>query len=226
MQIVDIVILLMLGLGLVVGFKRGFFQQTVKSLGGILVVVLALIFSSSLALFLIEKLPAFNFGGLFKGISSMNILVYELIAFAILLFIFGLIFRLALTIAKIIEKSLDATVVLAIPSRIFGALMGLIEAYVIIFVILYILTLPVFNITLINDSKYKPMILESTPLMSSIAAKTVDSFKQIYVLKDQLSQATNRLDLDQKVLNILKENNLISAETANGLFEKGKINTK
>jgi len=226
MQIVDVVILLMLGLGAAVGFARGFLRQTVQSLGGILVIIFAFIFRGPVAAFLFDIFPSINFGGIFNGISSLNILVYEVVAFIILLIIFSIILRIAITLATFIEKFLNATIILAIPSKILGALMGLIEAYVIIFIILFILTLPVFNFTLINESKYKDKILEGTPIVSALAKKTVNSFDDIYALRDDLANSADRLKLDQKVLKILIDNKIISVERANQLYEEGKLNTK
>lgn len=226
MQVIDVIILLMLGMGAVVGLKRGFFKQTVQSIGGILTVVLAFTFREPLADFLFGLFPAFNFNGLFNGISSLNILVYEVIAFMILLVIFGIIFRFVLMLASLIENVLDATIILAIPSKILGAVMGLVEAYVIIYIVLFILTLPVFNISLINQSKYKDKILSSTPIMSNLANKTVTSFNSIYALKDEFKTNTDRLQLDKKVLKILIDNNIISADRAAKLYEDGKLNTK
>lgn len=226
MQIVDVIILLMLGLGAAVGFARGFFKQTVQSLGGILVIILAFIFTGPLAMVLVDILPAFNLKGIFDGISSLNVLIYEVIAFVILIAIFTIIFRIVLAITMVVEKILKATVILAIPSKILGAIMGLLEAYIIVFIILFILTLPVFNIGLIDKSEYKDKILEGTPLVSELAKKTVKSFKDVYALRDQLSEDADRLQLDHKVLKILIDNNVISDEKAAELFEKGKLNTR
>jgi membrane protein required for colicin V production len=226
MSVVDIIILLMLGLGAVVGFARGFLRQTVKSIGGILVVILAFIFKGPFALFLIKTLPTFNFKGIFNGITSMNILVYEVIAFVILLIVFGIIVRILFSIASFIENILNATILLAIPSKILGAIMGLAEAYLIIFVILFVLTLPVFNIGLINQSKYKDKILLGTPIVSSLAKKTVECFDDIYALRDELTKGVDRLQLDQKVLKVLIDNNLISNDKADELYEEGKLNAR
>ena len=226
MQVVDVIILLMLGMGAVVGFKRGFLRQSVQSIGGILTVVLAFIFRGPLAAFLFQMFPAFNFKGIFDGISSLNILVYEVIAFMILLMIFGLIFRIVLAVATFIEKFLNATIILAIPSKILGAAMGLLEAYLMVFIVLFILTLPVFNLSLINQSKYKDKILAGTPVVSSLAKKTINSFDDIYALKDEFAKNTDRLQLDEKVLKILIDNKIISADRAAKLYEEGKLNTK
>lgn len=225
MNIIDIAIILILILGAVIGFKRGFFKQTVQSIGGILVVIFALIFTKSLAELLIRILPAFNFKGLFDGISSMNILVYYVIAFLLLLLLFGIIFRLLLMLANFIEKFLKATILLAIPSKILGAIMGLIEYYLIVFVLLYIFTLPLFNISIINESKYKDKILEGTPIVSTLAGKAVSSFKDIYALRDELASSKDRLKLDEKILKILIDNKIITEEKAKKLYSEGKIKT-
>lgn len=226
MQVVDVIILLMLGMGAVVGFKRGFIRQTVQSLGGILVVVCAFLFKGPLAAFLFKIFPSFDFDGMFSGISSLNILVYEVIAFVILLVLFGIIFRIVLTVATFIEKILDATIILAIPSKILGAIMGLVEYYLLVFIALFILTLPIFNISLINDSKFKDRILEGTPIVSSLASKTINSFDDIYALRDDFVMEADRLKLDQKVLQILIDNKVISTERAIALYEDGKINAR
>lgn len=226
MQVVDVIILLMLGMGAVIGFKRGFLRQSVQSIGGILVVVFAFIFRGPIAAFLYEVFPSIHFKGIFEGISSLNVLVYEVIAFIILLVIFGIVFRFAVALATFIEKFLNATIILAIPSKVLGAAMGLVEAYLLVFIILFILTLPVFNLTLINNSKYKDKILEGTPIVSALAKKTINSFDSVYALRDDFAKEADRLKLDQKVLQILIDNKIISVERAAKLYEEGKLNAK
>src|SRR5690606_13363224 len=122
--------------------------------------------------------------GIFAGISSLNILVYEVIAFVILLIAFSVVVKMLFAIASFIERILRATIILAIPSKILGAIMGLAEAYLTVFVVLFILTLPVFNLKMINESRYKDKILKGTPIVSKLANKTVESFNDIYKLKD------------------------------------------
>lgn len=226
MQIIDAIILLMLGMGAAVGFARGFLKQTVQSLGGIIVLIASFLFMKPVAAFLIRIFPSFKFGGIFEGISSLNILVYEVIAFVVLLVIFGIILRILMSIASFIESFLNATIILAIPSKILGAVMGFIEAYVLVFIALFILTLPVFNFEIANQSKYKDKILEGTPIISSLCKKTVNSFEDIYAMRDELAKGADRLKLDQKVLKIMIDNNLISTSWADELYEEGKLNAK
>ncbi len=225
MNIIDVLILLGLGLGAVVGFARGFLRQTVQSLGGILVVVCAFIFRGIVSGFLMDIFPAIEFkSGIFKNISSMNILVYDIIAFIILLIVFGIVLRIIMSIATFIEKILNATIILAIPSKILGAVMGLVEAYVFIFIILFVLN--IFSFRFLNQSEYKERILEGTPVMSNLAAKTVASFKDINALRDELETEVDRLELDKKVLKILIDNNIVTEKKVDELYEEGKLNTK
>ncbi|MDD2469363.1 MAG: CvpA family protein [Bacilli bacterium] len=226
MLLVDVLILLALGVGAVTGFARGFFRQTVQSIGGILVVVLAFIFRRSCAAFLLKIFPAFKFGGIFRGISSLNILVYEIIAFVLLLVIFGIAVRIILSVAVFIEKIFNSTVILALPSKVLGAIMGVVEAYFIVFIVLFVLTLPVFNFKWVNQSKYKDTILTGTPILSGLAQTTVNSFGSIYALKDDLLNEADRLKLDQKILKILIDNRIISQEKADELFEEGKLDAR
>ena len=79
MNIVDVIIILFLGLGAVTGFVRGFFKQTVMFVGTILVVVLAFLLKNPLSMILYENLPFFQMGGL----TALNILLYEALAFII-----------------------------------------------------------------------------------------------------------------------------------------------
>ena len=67
-----------------------------------------------------EKLPFFNFGGIFKGVTVLNILIYELIAFFVVLAVLFVLLRIFTFFSFMIEKILDLTIILGIPSKILG----------------------------------------------------------------------------------------------------------
>ena len=94
MNIVDVIILLFLGLGAVTGFIRGFFKQTVISVGTILVIVLSFILKNPLSMILYENLPFFKMGGL----TSLNILLYETFAFIICVAILSIVLAIPVEI--------------------------------------------------------------------------------------------------------------------------------
>ncbi len=223
MNIVDVIIILIIGLGAVLGFKRGVFKQAVESLGGLAALILSLIFMKPLAMFLIDIGPAFNFKGILNGISSINVLAYNFIAFLILIIIFSILLRVLLIIADAIERALKATILLAIPSKVLGAILGVIEHYLLVFVLLFILTLPIFNFRIINEAGLTSKILGGTPIVSSIAATTINTFNDVYAMSEELSTNSNRIKLDEKILKIMIDNKLITEEKAKDLYEKGKI---
>ena len=77
MTTIDIVILVVLALGAFFGFKRGFIKETVSFLGFVFAVVVSFLLKDQVSVFLYSHLPFFKFGGIVKGVTALNILVYE-----------------------------------------------------------------------------------------------------------------------------------------------------
>ena len=146
MNIVDACIILLLGLGAVLGFKRGLTKQIAKGLGFIVIIILAFILKNPLSEIMYQNLPFFDFGGFLKGITVVNILLYEVLAFLIVLAILGILLKVVVFATSIFEKILNFTIILGIPSKILGLVAGIIEYYVIIFCILFVVSLPMFDI--------------------------------------------------------------------------------
>ena len=223
MNVVDIIILIFLALGALVGFKRGFTRQLVSLVGVFLILILSFLFKNPVSVFLYNNLPFFNFGGIFKDITVLNILVYEVIAFFAVFFILTIVFKLLLGITKIFEKLLNATIILGIPSKILGALLGVVQNYIYAFIIIYILSLPVFNITIVNHSNIANTILNKTPILNNICDETLDVFNEVVELKNEYKTTTNVEVFNQKVLNIMIDKNIITKENAQELIKREKI---
>lgn len=223
MALVDVIILLLLGMGGVVGFKRGFFKQTVMAVGIILVVVLAFIFKNPVSSLLYSKLPFFTFSGFFAGVTALNILVYEIMAFLIVAAVFLIIFRIVLFISSVLESVLNFTIFLGIPSKLLGIVMGIIEAYVWIFVFLYLLVLPFGETKLLQASKYKEPILKKTPVISKYTAQMVQTFNEIVALKDVFVDETDSNHVNLAVLEVMLRNKITTVESLEQLRRDGKL---
>ena len=223
MSIVDIIILIFLVLGALIGFKRGFTRQLVSLVGIFVILILSFLFKNPVSVFLYKNLPFFNFGGIFKDITVLNILVYEVIAFFVVFFALTLIFKILLGITKIFEKLLNATIILGIPSKILGALLGVVQNYIYAFIIIYILSLPVFNITIVNHSNIANTILNKTPILNNICDETLDVFNEVVELKNEYKTTTNVEVFNQKVINIMIDKNIITKENAQELIKREKI---
>ena len=223
MGIVDIIILIFLAFGALLGFKRGFTRQLVSLIGIFVIIILSFLFKNPVSIFLYNNLPFFNFGGIFKDITVLNILVYEVIAFFIVFFVLTIIFKTLIKITNVFEKILKATIILGIPSKILGALLGVVQNLIYTFIILYILGLPTFNLTIIKDSKVGNIILDKTPILNKIANKTLSVFNQVVELKEEYDTTTKVDEYNQKTLNIMIDNGIITEENAKNLIKKGKI---
>lgn len=223
MNAVDIVILIFLAFGALIGFKRGFTNQLVSLIGVFAIIVLSFLLKNPVSVFFYNNLPFINFGGIFKDITVINILVYEVIAFFIIFTILTLIFKLLLKLTSIFEKILKWTIILGIPSKILGAILGIIQNLIYTFIILYILNLPTVNFNLIKDSKISNTILEHTPILTSICNKTLNIFNEIGTLAKEYEDTDNVNEFNQKALNLMIENGVITKENAQKLIDKGKI---
>lgn len=225
MSILDIIILGFLVLGFLAGFKRGIVKQGVLTFGTILVVILAFVFKNQLSIVLYQKFPFFTVG-LLENYSILNILLYELISFFILLSIFGLILAIIVKISGIVEKIVRATVILALPSKILGGILGIIEIYVFLYIVLFIVTLPIFTISshkIITESKLKDKILDNTILISKLSKGINNSVSEIKTLMDSKKKLGSE-EFNCKALKIFIKNKVVSKESITYLKKQNKIN--
>lgn len=225
MSILDIIILGFLVLGFLTGFKRGIVKQGVLTFGTILVVILAFVFKNQLSIVLYQKFPFFTVG-LLENYSILNILLYELISFFILLSIFGLILAIIVKISGIVEKIVRATVILALPSKILGGILGIIEIYVFLYIVLFIVTLPIFTISsnkIITESKLKDKILDNTILISKLSKGINNSVSEIKTLMDSKKKLGSE-EFNCKALKIFIKNKVVSKESITYLKKQNKIN--
>ena len=219
-NIVDIIIIIFILLCGVVGYKRGVFKQLVLCVGLILIFYLAYKFKDPVGEFFLLRLPIFDFPNLFKGVINLNIIVYQTLAFVLVLAVLLFIFDFILSITGLFEKLLRITIILGIPSKILGFIGGLIEGYVIAFVILFFLTQPAFSFQFFQDSNLSQKILTSSPVLTDITKDTVEVVKEIYALKDEKDTKL----LNQKSLDIMLEHGMVTYDTAKKLSDEGKIN--
>lgn len=221
MNILDAVIIVFLLIGALAGYRRGLIKQAVLLVGLIACLILSFYIRVPVSTFMYKNLPFINFGGIFQGISVLNILLYEVIAFLLVFSVLYLVLRILLGISGLIEKLLRATIILGFFSRIGGMIVGAIESYVIIFMILFVANLPFLDIRGLENSKYADKILTSTPVLSGMTGtfrKVTDEIEGIvesYKGKD--------VNFNEKTIEILIKYDIVSEENINMLKEKGKL---
>lgn len=223
MNIVDVCIIIILILGILVGSKRGFTKQLVSCFGFIITVILAFLLKNPVSIFLYEHLPFFSFAGILKGVTILNILLYEVLAFLLVLTLLTILWRVLLIATSIFEKFLNATIILGIPSKILGALLGLLENYVWIFILLYVLTLPFFNLSIIDESKFKEPILKQTPILSNFTLDKVEVIDEFSNLKDEyeITKDANKFNLE--ALDLFLKYEVVTVDSIELLIKQDKL---
>ncbi len=223
-QIMDVVILLCLLSGAVVGFKRGLIKSFVMLIGAIIVIYLSYILKNPVSKFLYNVCPFFQFGGDFEGVTSLNLLLYEGIAFFIIYMILMCILQVLIGISGIIEKFLKFTIILAIPSKLLGAVFGLIESYIFVFIALFLLANVPGTNELFIGSKLTPIITKSTPQLSSMME---DSYKAIDEIRNVITKVEPDKDkYNRETLNILLKYKVVDKKTVEDLINSGKLEVK
>ena len=225
MGIIDIgIIFVMLG-GIVLGIKRGFTKQLVCSLGTIVSIVLAFILKNKISVILYSNLPFYKFGGVLKGATVLNILLYELIAFLIIFFALSAIFRLLSLLTSLLEGILAASLIFGIPSKILGAILGFIESYVVAFLLLFVLTLPVFSFNdyIMKHSKFAENILLDTPVVSNYTKDTINIISEFAQLKDKYKKEDNAMKFNKETLDLFLKYKIVTVENVDLLVKKDKL---
>lgn len=226
MYLFDLIIIIFLLMFAVVGFKNGFFKQTVKTVGVILIFVFAFYFKDYVADFLSYTLPFIKFKGSIAGLSSLNIILYQLIAFLVLLGLFSIAFQILLKISGLIEKALNFTIILGIPSKLLGMVVGLIEGYVILFIILFVLNMTSFNSQLVSESSLRSKILTSSPVLSNVVKDATNTVTEIYDFVDVYVKDKDSDKFNYNAIDTMLKNKVITPEYVEKLVKKRKIDVK
>ena len=222
MNIVDYIILVILVLCALKGFKQGILPSIVNFVGVFLIFIIAFYVKQPISILLYENLPFLNFAGIFKGVIGINILFYEVIAYGLTIVLLGIIFGIVKKISVGIQKLLNATILLNLPSKLVGAFIGAFEGILFCFILLYIGCVVNTTTEYVNDSKFSSIILEKTPIINSVTSDLNKSYNEIYdtILKNQ--NDNNKANLE--TIDILMKYDILSYDSATKLVNDKKLN--
>lgn len=226
MAAIDIVVLLLLVMFGVVGWKQGIIKEAVQLVGMIIILVIAFMFKGELGNIFCKWLPFFNFNGSpIEGMTTLNILLYQVLGFVIIFTVLYAIYTIILKLSGVFQKILDWTIILLIPSKIGGLIIGLLEGYILLFVLLLIITgLPASYTSNFTNSNLVQTIVYKTPILSSASKDVTSSMKDIYELVDEVTQkkiTTNEANL--KTVDIMLKYDLVTPKTVEQLVILDKL---
>ena len=167
----DLLILLILIAGVIIGWRRGLVVQAIHMFGFIIAILVALIYYKSLAQQFLLWIPYPGFAESATSILGLEQLdvdrtFYRVIAFAIIFFITKLILQILGSMLDFLKY----LPVLGPINRLLGAVLGFMELYFLLFIGLYVLALlPLEGLQARLDSSiFTGLILEHTPIISSL----------------------------------------------------------
>lgn len=223
--VLDIIIIGLLALGGIIGWKAGVLKSLVKLVGLISITILALTFKGSLASFLMDFLPFANLGGAFDGLLSINIFIYNAISFIIIFILLYCLLNIVLSITGFLDTLLKFTVVWILPSKILGAIVGVFEYW--LFILVLVFTLAQFPISsdFVYTSNIAPVMMKYTPIIGPLVRTTANSMDQINELLKNNDGLTER-ELDLQILTRALSSGIISKDQLNRLIEEEKLDFK
>lgn len=224
MNIVDLIIIILILFGAVIGFKRGFTKSLVSAVGLIAIVIIAFLLKNPVSTVLYEHLPFFQFGGVIKGVTVLNIALYELLAFIIVLAVLGIVLKILMIATSIFERILTLTIILGIPSKILGAIIGALEWFILVFIGLYVLNMPVVSVKEINNSTLAPKILNNTPILSGVIKDTNDVINEFASIKDRYTDKNvDTNEFNKETLDLFLKYNVVSVDSVDKLIKDNKL---
>ena len=223
LTIVDSVLILFLLAGAVLGFKKGAIRSLVALVGLIALVVISYYLKNPVAEIFFKYAPFVNFKGSWDGLQTMNILLYEGIAYILVFTVLSSILSLIVKISGIMERVLAATIILGIPSKIIGAVLGFLEAIVLSFIILFVLLQ--FNTTseMVSESSLANSIVDKTPIIGTMVNNTYQAIQDINALKDKYAKNMNKDAYNGEILSIMLEYEVITTDSTQKLINDKKL---
>lgn len=223
MNLVDIIVIVIIIFGGIVGFRRRFTSQFIHFCGFIVMLLAAFLFKNPVSAFLYKKLPFINLPGILSGVSVLNILIYEVLAFFVVFIGLYLIFLIILKVSHLIDNLFDENALFSVPSKLGGAFVGLIENYFVAFIVLYILSLPLFDLEIVRDSKLRVAILEKTPVLNLYVEGAVNVGREFWDVAEKYKDGKHSEALNLEALDLLLKYKVTTVESVDVLVEQNKI---
>ncbi len=220
---VDSILILFLLLGAVLGFKKGAIKSLVALIGTIVVVVVAYYLKNPIAELLLDYCPFLKFGGAWTGLVTLNILLYEAIAYLLVFVLLSSILSLLIKVSGILETILKMTIILGIPSKIIGAVLGFLEALVFSFIVLFVLLQINATSKMVSDSTLARSIIDKTPIIGHMVNDTYKAIQDINKLQDKYKNDSNKDAYNAEILTIMLKYEVVTPEVTQKLINSEKL---
>ena len=220
--VVNIIIILFLASEIYNGYKNGFLESGIRLLGEIIAIIASYILAKPLGVVLYDHLPFFKFSGLFEGVYALNIILYEVIAFFIVLTVFMIAVKVIVKATGLVQKLLSFIMLFGVPNKILGSLLGLVRGLIILYFAVFALKFGanIFGFT-VKESLADDIL--NVPILKQTFGSFVDSLNSISELAHDYKDVSNKEEFNDKAMDILLKYDIISEKNLDILINSGKI---
>ena len=223
MAILDGIIIILITFGVLYGTKRGFLNGIVSLAGLFIAFIFGILFRGMIADVLLKGMPFLKFSGSYKGMSSLNILFYEAIAFVLIFLFFISLLSIILKLTGVLQKVIDYSIVLTLPSKILGVIVGVLNALIISYAMSFVMLNMNSTRWLVHESKIANFLLKNTIIVPNVSKKYYESTKDVNDIIDKCKHQKNKKKCNKDVANTLIKNKVVSKDKVIELIESGKL---
>jgi uncharacterized membrane protein required for colicin V production len=223
MKIVDIVCIIIIILGAIAGYKKGAIKGLVHLIGLVAIAIVSFQLKGLFANIMIKYLPFFNFGGVFHDIYTVNFLIYEGIAFAVIFVLLYCVLNILVNLSGILDLLVKMTIILELPSKIIGAILGAVESLIFIFIATFVALQFAPSQKYVMESKVAKTIVERTPVVNIVYAQSIVAAESIYNEVMNAKDSEDKLDANLAILRILISRGIVDPRDVNIAIDSGKI---
>lgn len=220
--LVDVIIILIIAAETYSGYKKGFLESSIKLLGFIGAFIGAYILKSPLSILMYTHLPFFKFDGLFRGVSSLNIVIYEVIAFIVTFILLRIVIKIAAKVLGLVERLLSFIFFIGVPSKILGALVGFVKSIIILYFVIFVFKFGCNFLNISVDDSLADDIV-NIPVLKNVFGNVLSSVDEITSLARDYEDTKNKEEFNDKAMDILLKYNVISKDNLQILIDNGKI---
>lgn len=220
--IVNIAILLFIVMEIINGYKKGFLESSVRLVGFIAAIVGAYLLKNSVSVYMYTHLPFFKFEGLFKGVSALNIIVYEVISFILVFIVLLIVLKIIAKITNLVERVLSLIFFIGLPSKILGALVGFLQGMIILYFAIFVFKVGC-NIAGFGMEPSLADDIINIPVLRDTFGASMHSLDEITALATSYEDTKDKEEFNKQAIDILLKYNVITKENLQILVDNGKI---
>lgn len=214
MNYIEIIMIIFILVGLIVGWSKGFWKTGTDLLAMFISMVIASMLKKPLAILLMKILPFIEFG---KDIYSLNILFYYIIAYFVIFLLIMVIYQAIMIRTGLDEILVEKSFSSSILSKSISSILGLPFMIIVLYNLLLIVNFPYINVKAIDNSNLIDRFFTKTLILNNTNAS-------LYLAEENASEYLHKI-LYKRLSNKEKDNIIIYEFYLNDLVDSDTIST-